>query len=40
MVPGNATDTNVTSYRKLGLIETIRNHMDDFTHGRKGLEHS
>ena len=31
MVPGNATDANVTSYR---------NHMDDFTHGRKGFEHS
>ena len=40
MVPGNATDANVTSYRKLGLVEAIRNHMDDFAQGRKGFKHS
>ena len=36
MVPGNATDVNVTSYRELGLVEKVLNYMDDFT---RGLEH-
>ena len=27
MVPGNATSSYVTSYRELGLVEKIRNHM-------------
>ena len=40
MVPGNATDATVTSYRELGLVEKIQNHMDDFTRGRKGFERS
>ena len=39
MVPGNATDANVTLYGELGLVEKIRNHMDDLTRGRKGFEH-
>ena len=39
MVPDNASDTNVTSYRELGLVEKLRNHMDNFTKGWKGFEY-
>ena len=37
MVPGNATDVNVTSYRELRLFEKVQNHMDDFTRGPQRL---
>ena len=33
MVPCNATDANV----RIGLVEKIRNHMNDFTRDRKAL---
>ena len=40
LVPGNAINANFTSYRELGLVERIRDHMYDFTRNCKGFQHS